>query len=158
MKPTTRRDLLKRAAAAGAATLGVAAAANAQDAPGKKPAVKHNTEPPVPSRATAEDHGPRQMFAVVDATGRLKRGMHVASVQQLADGLYEVVFRRDVRRGVYVATLGGHGYEGLPPVGSIGVMGRANNPRAVVVQTISYAGTNVNAGFHLLVICPEGYA
>jgi hypothetical protein len=151
--------LLKRAAVAGAATLGVGAAADAQDAPRKKPAVKHNMEPPVHSRATAEDHGPRQLFAVVDATGQLKRGMHVASVQHLADGVYEVVFRRDVRRGVYVATLGGHGYEGMPPLGFVGVMGRANNPRAVLVSTVSYAsGTNMDIGFHLLVTCPEGYA
>jgi hypothetical protein len=43
-------------------------------------------------------------------------------------------------------------------VGTIGVMGRANNPRAVLVQTVSYAGRNVDMGFHLLVTCPEGYA
>jgi hypothetical protein len=158
MQPTTRRDLLRRAAVAGAATLGVAAAGTAQDAPRKKPPVRHNTEPAVQSKAAPEDHGPRQLFAVVDETGRLRRGMHVARVQRLADGLYEVVFRRDVRRGVYVATVGGHGYAGLPPVGFVGVTGRANNPRGVLVSTVSYAGTNVDMGFHLLVTCPEGYA
>jgi hypothetical protein len=158
MKPTTRRDVLKRAAIAGAATLGAAAAGNAQDAPRKNPSVQHNKEPAVHSKAVAEDHGPKQLFAVVDATGQLRRGMHVASVQHLADGVYEVIFRRDVRRGVYVATLGGHGYQGMPPLGFVGVMGRANNPRAVLVSTTSYAGTNVDLGFHLLVTCPEGYA
>jgi len=158
MRPTTRRDLLKRAAVAGAATLGAAPTATAQGAARRKPPARHNTEPAVPSKAGADDHGPQHLFAVVDKSGRLRRGMHVADVRHLDDGLYEVVFRRDVRRGVYVATVGGHGYEGLPPVGFAGVMGRANNPRSVLVSTVSYAGTNVDMGFHLLVTCPEGYA
>ena len=95
---------------------------------------------------------------MVDADGKLKRGMHVAAVAALDEGIYEVVFRRDVRRGVYVASVGGHGYEGLPPVGFACVMGRSTNPCAVVVSTTNALGENVKLGFHLLVVCPDGYA
>jgi hypothetical protein len=157
MKPSTRRDVLKQAAIAGAATLGVAAAQAGDEKP--KPAKgKHNIEEPVQGKSTAEDHGPREMFAVVDLTGRLHRGMHVARVNHLDVGLYEVVFRREVRCGVYVATVGGHGYAGLPPTGYVGVQGRSTNPRAVVVSTCNTLGENVDMGFHLLVVCPDGFA
>ena len=55
--------------------------------------------------------------------------------------------------------MGGHGYAGLPPVGSAGVVGRATNTRAVVVATTTrLTGENVKMGFHLLVVCPEAYA
>jgi hypothetical protein len=109
-------------------------------------------------KATADDHGPREMFAVVDRDGKLQRGMHVAAVRHLDRGFYEVEFRREVRRGVYLATIGGHGYEGLPPTGYIGVQGRSTNPKAVLVSTCNTLGENVNMGFHLLVVCPDGYA
>ena len=158
MKTTTRRQALARAAVAGAAALGVSAAAAAQAPKDKKPRPKGNNEPPVHSKASAEGYGPRELFAVVDADGKLRRGMHVAAVGALDQGLYEVIFRRDVRRGVYLATNGGHSYEGLPPVGSASVQGRATNPRGVLVSTANAQGENVNMGFHLLVICPDGYA
>jgi hypothetical protein len=146
------------AAAASAAALGVAAAAGSPPDNSKKPASPINCEPAAPSNARADDHGPREMFAVVDDRGRLKRGMHVARVAYLGPGFYEVVFRRDVRRGVYLATIGGHGDAGLPPTGYVSVQGRSNDPRGVLVSTSNTMGENVNMGFHLLVICPDGYA
>jgi hypothetical protein len=157
MKPSTRRDVLKQAALVGAATLGVGAAQAGQEKP-KEPKPKHNTEEPVPGKATADDHGPREMFAVVDRDGKLKRGMHVAAVRRIDVGLYEVEFRREVRCGCYQATIGGHGYDGLPPTGYVGVQGRATNPKAVLVSTCNTLGENVNLGFHLLVVCPDGFA
>jgi hypothetical protein len=157
MSASTRRALLTRAAAAGVAALGVSAAA-AQESGGKKPRPPRNAEPPVHSKASADEHGPRELFAVVAADGTLRRGMHVAGVEVLGVGVYEVVFRRDVRRGVYLATIGGHGYEGLPPVGYVSVQGRATNPRSVLVSTTSSQGENIGLGFHLLVVCPDGYA
>jgi hypothetical protein len=157
MKRTTRREVLLGGAGA---TLGLAGAAAAQApaAKEKKPRAKRNSEPVVASKASAEEHGPSHLFAVVDADGVLKRGMHASSVRVLDEGIYEVVFRRDVRRGVYLVTVGGHGYAGLPPVGSAGVVGRATNARAVVVSTTNAQGENVKMGFHLLVVCPQGYA
>jgi hypothetical protein len=69
-----------------------------------------------------------------------------------------VIFKRDVRRGVYLATVGGPGYAGLPPTGYVSVQGRSTNPRGVLVSTASAQGENVNMGFHLLVLGPDGYA
>ena len=135
MKATTRREVLTAAAA-----LGIAGSATGQAPKEKKPRSRHNNEPTVASKASADNHGPREMFA----DGKLKRGMHVVGVAAIEEGIYEVVFRRDVRRGVYLATVGGHGYEGLPPVGIASVMGLSTNPRAVVVSTTNALGDNVS--------------
>jgi hypothetical protein len=156
MKTLTRRDVVTAAAAVGAAALGVSAVAG--EVPTKKSDPQPNAGPVIPSKSGPEDHGPRELFAVVDARGKLRRGMHVASVSSLGTGLYEVIFRRDVRCGVYQATIGGHGQEGLPPVGYVSVEGRSTNPRGVLVSTANSQGENVDLGFHLLVICPDGYA
>jgi hypothetical protein len=98
------------------------------------------------------------MFAVVDAEGNLRRGLHVVSTRALEVGVYEVIFRRDVRRGVYLATPGGHGYEGVPLAAAASVMGRASEPGGVLVYTTDLTGAPLATGFHLLVVCPEGYA
>jgi hypothetical protein len=154
MKSVTRREAIV-AAAAGTTAL-AAAAAGAADTPPKKK--KHNTEPPVPSKAKPESVGPRELFAVVDRDGTLRRGLHAVSSQALENGVYEVIFNRDVRRGVYLATLGGHGFEGMPLMGSIAVVGRATDPRGVLVFITDLSGDQIGSGFHLLVVCPEGYA
>jgi hypothetical protein len=122
-------------------------------ADGKKSKV--NSEKPVPSKAVPESYGPRELFAVVDGQGKLRRGLHVVSTKRLDVGTYEVIFKRDVRRGAYLATIGGHSWGGLPASATIGVMGRASDPRGVVVVT---NGGAIDAGFHLLVVCPDGYA
>ncbi len=156
MKPTTRREVLSVAAAAGAAALGVSMAAGQTQT--KKPLPHANAGPAAPSKAGPDDHGPREMFAVVDSRGMLRRGMHVAGIAYLGTGLYEVLFKRDVRRGVYLATIGGCANEGLPPQGYVSVEGCAKDPRGVIVSTANAQGENVDLGFHLLVICPDGYA
>jgi hypothetical protein len=113
MHNLNRRDVMQLAAAAGAVAL-AGPVAQAADPPAKKPKgkpelvqrPKGNAEPVRESTATAEHFGPRELFAVVDFEGNLKRGMHVVSAQCLDLGLYEVIFNRDVRRGVYLATPG----------------------------------------------------
>jgi len=153
--PITRREALGLTATAGAAA---ALGGGIVSAQAQQPRGKVNQEAAVPSRAAADSHGPRELFAVVDQDGNLARGLHAVSARRLDLGVYEVVFNRDVRRGCYQATIGGASYGGLPPVGLIGVMGRANNPRAVVVTTTNATADPVDSGFHLLVVCPEGYA
>jgi hypothetical protein len=98
------------------------------------------------------------LFAVIDFEGNIQRGQHAVSCKQLELGVYEVIFSRDVRRGVYVATPGGHGYEGMPLSATLAVMGRATDPRGVLVCTTNQQGDPLATGFHLLVICPEGFA
>src|SRR5262245_27696610 len=99
MNTVSRRDAMKLAATTGAAALATAAAA-AGDPPPQKPKV--NNEPPVEGNATAESYGARELFAVVDWEGKLRRGLHAVSAKRLGLGYYEVVFDRDVRRGAYV--------------------------------------------------------
>jgi hypothetical protein len=165
MNDIRRRDVVKLAAAAGATAL-AGLAAQAADPPAKqtkgKPELvkrpKGNAEPVKESTATAEHYGPQMLFAVVDWEGNLKRGMHVVSSQRLDLGLYEVIFNRDVHRGVYLVSSGGHGYTGipLPAVGS--AIGRATDPRGVLVYMSGMEGDPLAVGFHLLVVCPEGFA
>ena len=155
MNNMNRRDMVKLAAAAGAAAL-AGPATQAADPPPRY--AKHNTEVPVESTATLERRGPRELFAVVDSDGNLKRGMHVASAVRLDLGLYEVIFNRDVRRGVYVVTPGGHGYTGIPLAAVASVIGRATNPRGVLVYVSGLQGDPLACGFHLLVVCPDGFA
>ena len=69
-----------------------------------------------------------------------------------------VIFKRDVRRGVYLATAGGHGYAGIPLSAVASVIGRTTNPRAVLVYMSDLQGDPLACGFHLLVVCPEGFA
>jgi hypothetical protein len=146
---------MKLAATAGAAALAASAAA-AADPPPQKP--KANNETPVEGITTPESYGARELFAVVDWEGKLRRGLHAVSTKSLGVGYYEVIFDRNVRRGAYVVTTGGHGYEGVPPAAVANVMGRANDPRAVFVFVSDLTGAPIAAGFHLVVICPEGFA
>jgi hypothetical protein len=155
MKTLNRRDAMMMAATGGAAVLAASAAA-ADDPPPKKPKV--NVEPPVEGTTSAETYGARQLFAVVDWEGKLKRGLHAVSAKRLDVGYYEVVFDRDVRHGAYVASSGGPGYEGVPLAAVANVMGRASNPRAVFVFVSDMNGRQLSAGFDLVVICPEGFA
>jgi hypothetical protein len=154
MKQVTRRQAIKAMTATGAVVLGSSAAA--PHAQGQTP--KPNSEPPVASKATPDSYGPREMFAVVDADGTLKRSMHVVSATRLGLGTYEVIFARDVRRGVYVATPGGHGYTGIPLPAAVSVIGRATDPRGVLVYTTSLSADPQDTAFHLLVLCPDGHA
>jgi hypothetical protein len=155
MKSVTRRQAIRLAAATGAVTFG-AAVTRAAGPADKRPKV--NSEPHVASKASPDTCGPRELFAVVDETGQLKRGLHAVSAQCLALGAYEVIFARDVRRGVYVATPGGHGYDGVPLPAAASVIGRATEPRGVLIYTTDMQGEPTDVGFHLLVLCPDGYA
>jgi hypothetical protein len=175
MNNMSRRDVVKLVAATGAGAL-AGSAIEAADPPAKnhkgkpelvqKPksnanlvkAPKGNAEPVRESTATAERYGPRELFAVVGADGTLKRGMHVVSSLRLDLGLYEVIFNRDVRRGVYLVTPGGYGYSGIPLPAAASVTGRATDPRGVLVYITGLEGDPLACGFHLLVVCPEGFA
>jgi hypothetical protein len=155
MNTLSRRDAMKMAASGGVAALAataVAASDPAQDKP------KVNNEPSVEGTTIAQRYGARQLFAVVDWDGTLKRGLHAVSARSLSVGYYEVVFDRDVRHGAYVATSGGPGFAGVPAAAVATVMGRASDPHAVLVCVSGMNGGPIAAGFHLIVICPEDFA
>jgi hypothetical protein len=146
---------MKLVATAGAVALAGSAAVAAEPPPKN---LKANNEPQVEGITNAESYGAREMFAVVDWEGKLRRGLHAVSSKSLGIGYYEVVFDRDVRHGAYVATTGGPGFVGVPPAAVANVMGRPNNPRAVFVFVADLTGAPLAAGFHLVVICPEAFA
>src|SRR5947209_5456957 len=95
MKTSTRRDLLHRTA--GAVALGVAAAAGAaaQESDPRRTRTPDKSDPAARDKAPAEDHGPCELFAVVDEAGNLVRGRHAAAARRTGVGLYEVSFRHD---------------------------------------------------------------
>jgi hypothetical protein len=117
-----------------------------------------NSGPAAPASTKPESYGPRELFAVVDGRGNMQRGLHVVSTKLKDAGVYQVIFARDVRRGVYIATAGGHGYEGVPIPAAAAVVGLASDPRGVLVYMTDASGDPINTGFHLLVVCPEGHA
>src|SRR6516225_1908950 len=130
MKRLTRREVIRGATAAGVAALGASAAtADPQD---KSPNQDPGRGPSAPKKAGADNPALRQMFAVVDARGKLRRGMQVDRVFRLQAGLYEVIFAGDVQRGVYLATVSGPADAGLPPTGYVSVQGRVAAPRTVL--------------------------
>ena len=101
----------------------------------------------------------KEYWAVVDRNGALVRGRNVLRVEKLATGRYEVFFTGDVREGVFIATIGRHGY-GVEPSGQIGVALRyPGNPtwmpfednNGVWVDTHDSAGRYSDRAFHLYV-------
>jgi hypothetical protein len=105
------------------------------------------------SGESRDDDDGGTLYAVVDSNGTLARGRRAVSATRLATGAYEVVFRRDVRRCAYVATIGLSGSAGSSLPGEITVVGRAGNDRAVFVTTHSSGGALADLGFHLAVHC-----
>lgn len=103
--------------------------------------------------------GPVQALAhhaVVTGAGVLARGRGVGSVARTAAGRYQVIFDRDVRGCVYVATVGDVSAAG-PGTGTASVASMPTTPNGVEVRTVTYnAGgnpVNENRPFHLLVSC-----
>jgi hypothetical protein len=93
------------------------------------------------------------LHAVVNSNGTLARGHKAVSATRLGTGAYEVVFRKDVRRCAYLATIGLSGSAGSSLPGEITVVGRSGNDRGVFVTTHSSGGASADLGFHLAVHC-----
>jgi hypothetical protein len=93
------------------------------------------------------------LYAVVNANGTLARQSGVANVVRVAAGNYRVVFRRNVRNCVYVASIGLSGAVGTEINSSIDTAGDNLSVNGVFVDTENFAGTQVDRAFHLLVFC-----
>jgi hypothetical protein len=158
MDELTRRDAI-RAAAVGAAAVGTLALVGGAEKAAKAADKDHpNAGKEAESKAAPISLGPREVWAVVGPDGKLCRGHYVKSSAKLATGQYEVIFTRDVRRGVYVATIGLCGSVGASAPGQINVVGRVTSPDGVFIETSDSSGRLVDLGFHLLVVNPEGFA
>lgn len=104
-------------------------------------------------RAAASDR-----WAVLNADGSLVRGKGVASQARLGTGAYEVIFDREVRSCVYVATIGIAVTGIIPPPGEISVASRGNNRSGVYIRTWDTAGASADRPFHLFVGCEAAAA
>lgn len=158
MNELTRRAAL-RAAAVGAAVGTLALTAGGEPAARAEEQEHPNAgKEKVESKAAVISLGPREVWAVIDPTGKLCRGQYVKSSAKVGTGQYEVIFTRDVRRGVYLATIGLCGFVGASAPGQINVVGRFNNVNGVFIETSDSMGKLTDLGFHLLVVNPEGFA
>ncbi|HET7271649.1 MAG TPA: hypothetical protein VFI90_11260 [Rubrobacter sp.] len=90
--------------------------------------------------------------------GSLVRGNGVTAQFKTASpsaGGYEVLFDRDVRPCVYIATIASEnaGRGGDGPAGEIGVRPLSTNANGVAVSTFNSSGTLANSSFSLTVFC-----
>jgi hypothetical protein len=117
-------------------------------------AIKESTLTTVPGAFIA--HGSSH-FAVVNAGGQQVRARGTTSSARTDNGVYQVIFDRDVRACAYYATIGSPTAAGPPPSGQIMVSSLASNVNGVEIRTNDgddpSPGAPVNRPFHLLVLC-----
>ncbi|MGY1607553.1 MULTISPECIES: hypothetical protein [unclassified Geodermatophilus] len=94
------------------------------------------------------------VFAVVDGNGTLARGSGAVSATKLADGAYEVIFNRNIRRGAFLCTIGLSADAGASPPGEVIVNLRVGTSNGVFVLTHDSTGKVEDRSFHLAVILP----
>jgi hypothetical protein len=104
---------------------------------------------PVPSSGTAEGSARE---AAVTGAGLLARGRGVTSATRTAEGRYQVIFNRDVRGCVYVASIGDAG-AAAPAAGLVETSQLASNVNGVSLRTQNSNGTPNDRPFHLIVSC-----
>jgi len=69
------------------------------------------------------------------------------------EGIYHVIFNRDVRGCAYVATVGSATVDAVPPGGQVHVASHPTNVNAVRVRTTNDAGDALDRSFHIAVTC-----
>jgi hypothetical protein len=104
-------------------------------------------------RATAKTraYGLR-LWAVIDGNGSLVRGRGVTSATRASTGAYHIVFKKNVRKCAYLATIGRTGAEVAEP-GEIGTGGLPETVKGVWVRTRDSAGNLSDRSFHVGIIC-----
>lgn len=93
----------------------------------------------------------RHHWAVVNANGKPARGRNVIRAKKLGTGIYEVSFTRDVRNGVYVATVG-TGEISVARPGQISVSPRWKDAHGVFIRTTNSSGVRADMAFHIIVL------
>jgi hypothetical protein len=114
--------------------------------------------PRQPAPAVARQHATAStcisLWAVVNRSGHIVRaGCPGTTSKRLLAGHYQVVFYRNVRHCVYVATSGNGGSQAAPAADFAVVAGRFHIPDGVFVAMYDANGAFVDHGFHLLVEC-----
>jgi hypothetical protein len=106
----------------------------------------------VPSAAAAVVADGVTHHAVVSNAGGTVRARGATSSARIGPGVYEVIFDRDVRGCVYVATLGDESAAG-PGNGQVSVTSAPANVNGVRVRTRNSQGNDDDRSFHLIVSC-----
>ena len=97
------------------------------------PRASNTVGPRLPSAAESSGRCD-DCFAVVNRDGTLARGKGVRRTASLDGGDYEVIFRRNVTRCAFVATIGRTEFVGVEEPGFITVAGRFLTTNGVFVQ------------------------
>jgi hypothetical protein len=119
-------------------------------------AIKESSLGTVPGALSAVAASGLGYWAVVNQNGVLVRGRGFAAGDPAArtgEGIYHVIFNRDVRGCAYVASVGSPTVDAVPPGGEVHVASHPTNVNAVRVRTTNDAGVALNRPFHLAVTC-----
>jgi hypothetical protein len=106
----------------------------------------------VPAPRAGDSESKKTAFAVVNGDGTLARGAGAASSTKLSTGQYQVLFKKDVNKGAFLATIGLSADAGVSPPGEIVVNQRAGTTNGVFVQTSNSSGAPEDRSFHLAVV------
>lgn len=91
--------------------------------------------------------------AVVNADGSLARGLKATAAVHLGTGEYEVDFTKNVTACGYTASIGLSGSSGSSDPGTVNVVGKQHNAKALFIQTFDATATPADLGFHVIVSC-----
>ncbi len=86
---------------------------------------------------------------VITSGGAFRRGRGIASAARVGTGRYQVLFNRDVRGCVYVATVGDPS-AAAPGHGTAVVASLSTNVSGVAVRTFNQQAALANRAFHLM--------
>jgi hypothetical protein len=93
------------------------------------------------------------LWAVVNANGRLSRWSGATVSARSSAGRYEVTFNRDVSNCAAVATIGNTTSTATPPTGRVQVTTAQGKPAALLVVTYALTGAASDRPFHLAAFC-----
>jgi hypothetical protein len=93
------------------------------------------------------------LWAVINSTGSVVRGVGVVSAAYNGTGRYTVVFDQDVANCAFLGTLGTVGSDGVAAPGYVSVQGEYGTPNGVYVATYNATGVRTDSSFHLTAVC-----
>ena len=92
-----------------------------------------------------------KLWAVIDATGNLARGLGTVSTSHAGTGAYNVIFNQDVNSCAYLAVIGPAGTGTAAGVADVASLN--GNTKGVYVETRNSTGALTDLPFHLAILC-----
>jgi hypothetical protein len=109
--------------------------------------------PPGPAGPAGPAGTVTRLWAIINASGSIARGVGVTSAGRMGLGQYEVIFAGDVQNCVYNVSVGDPTNLTGGTVGYAMAGRRPNNVNGVRVNTRNAQGGAADRNFHLLVVC-----